>query len=249
MLLLRHVLKIGSQSECSQREVGILIDDLLKCQLLHELFMITELSLCSLYSLQVNSFHPLKIRNIHLQYLQLDKDQNGLLSESELICGYGKCKAFQPDHLYDLTPVFVHQLFEESRTFPPNNEIDYKTYIDFTLYMMDDSSISSLRFLWTVLDVQKQGYLSFETVDLFLRDVVEKIFCENRTKHDEGHKGHNDRLRFIQHLRMQVFDAVNPLRQDRITWQDLRRSKLGPLVARLLVDYRAYRSFTERLSF
>lgn len=145
MLLLRYVLKLGSQSECAQRELGILIDDLIKCQLLHELIMITEVSLSPFYNLQENAFHPLRIRGIHRQYLQLDKDKNGMLSETEILCGYGKCKAFQPDHVYDLTPVFVHQLFEESRTFPPNNEMDYKTYIDFTIYMMDDTSLSSLR--------------------------------------------------------------------------------------------------------
>ncbi|KAL0590050.1 hypothetical protein ABG067_001690 [Albugo candida] len=249
MLLLRYVLKLGSQSECAQRELGILIDDLIKCQLLHELIMITEVSLSPFYSLQENAFHPLRIRGIHRQYLQLDKDKNGMLSETEILCGYGKCKAFQPDHVYDLTPVFVHQLFEESRTFPPNNEMDYKTYIDFTIYMMDDTSLSSLRFFWTVLDVHKQGFLCFETIDLFLRDIVEKSICEDRDEHEEGQEGHKDRNKSIQQLRMQVFDAVNPVKKDRITWQDLKRSKLGPLVVRVLVDYRSYRSFIERSSF
>lgn len=61
-----------------------------------------------------------------------------------------------------------------------------------------------VQFFWTVLDVHKQGFLCFETIDLFLRDIVEKSICEDRDEHEEGQEGHKDRNKSIQQLRVSI---------------------------------------------
>ena len=55
------------------------------------------------------------------QYLNLDKDHNGMLSKAELL-HYGTST---------LTPAFVNRVFEVCLTY--GGEMDYKTYLDFVL--------------------------------------------------------------------------------------------------------------------
>lgn len=168
MLLLPHGLQ-------QVRTGGLSIHRVVTCSRFAEFFKFMDSTLRERYDVQKNSFHPIQIRDIHRQYLQLDSDGNGMLSMKELE-DYGKKRAFncagnEPTH--DLTKAFVTQVFAEVTTF--TNEMDYHAYLDFTLIINDENSVAALRFLWNVLDFQKQGYLDAFTVDFFLRSLLEKI--------------------------------------------------------------------------
>ena len=75
------------------------------------------------YSLltNTNSGVTLEVRYFPGQYLNLDKDHNGMLSKAELL-HYGTST---------LTPAFVNRVFEVCLTY--GGEMDYKTYLDFVL--------------------------------------------------------------------------------------------------------------------
>ena len=59
---------------------------------------------------------------VYEKYLKLDVDHNGLLSKKELA-----------NYSWGLTDIFIDRVFEEYQTF--ENEMDYKTFLDFVLAM------------------------------------------------------------------------------------------------------------------
>ncbi|KAF1327028.1 hypothetical protein FI667_g7941, partial [Globisporangium splendens] len=228
MLLLPH--------DTKKRQGVLLADDLLECENFHDFFRLMDMELCEHFDMESNRFSPATIRNIHRQYMQLDKDKNGMISASEME-EYGKKKAFNPIHqqpTHDLTPAFIAQVFSECPTYPPDGEMDCKAYIDFTLLMADKASPISLRFFWNCLDFQKQGFLDKFTIDYFLRDLVEKIRL-----HDE------DDTTPLERLRTQIFDIVPPHNPSRITWKDLQNCKAGHTVVRILTDYVSFRAYED----
>ncbi|KAL4160460.1 hypothetical protein PRNP1_001028 [Phytophthora ramorum] len=228
MLLLPHGLQ-------QIRTRGLSIHQLVTCNRFAEFFRLMDSSMRERYDQLGNAFHPTQVRLIHRQYLQLDRDGNGMLSVTELQ-DYGKKRAFNPvgcEPTHDLTAAFATQVFAEVPTF--NGEMDYHAYLDFTLMVRDTVSVASLKFFWGVLDIHKQGYLDAFTIDFFLRSLLEKI---------HAHEGKDDVLT-IDRLRTQIFDAVAPVHPARITWQDLQRCKLGPDVVRLITDYVAYRTYED----
>lgn len=124
-----------------------LVDDIVACERYLEFFRLVHPVLRVHFSIDTNSFAPSAVRQIHRQYTQLDKDKNGMLSTGEME-EYGKKRAFNPTHqqpTHDLTRAFIAQVFSERPTYPPDGEMDYKAYIDFTLLMADRSSVASLR--------------------------------------------------------------------------------------------------------
>ncbi|KAG6620118.1 uncharacterized protein IUM83_05858 [Phytophthora cinnamomi] len=228
MLLLPH----GMQQI---RTRGLSIHQVVTCNRFAEFFRLVDNSLRDRYDQQSNAFHPAKIRHVHRQYLQLDRDGNGMLNINELE-DYGKKRAFNPtgyEPTHDLTSAFVTQVFAEVPTF--NGEMDYHAYLDFTIVMNDKASTAALRFFWGILDFHKQGFLDAFTLDFFLKSLLEKI-------HDREGK---DDAPTIDRLRTQVFDAIAPAHPNRITWQDLHRCKLGHDVVRLVTDYVAYRTYED----
>ena len=71
------------------------------------------------------------------QYLNLDKDHNGMLSKSELLA-YGTAT---------LTPTFIDRVFEECLTY--GGEMDYKTYLDFVLALENRKEPQSLTYFFS----------------------------------------------------------------------------------------------------
>lgn len=130
-----------------KRHGSLLVDDILECELFRDFFKLTDTTISEHFDVECNRFFPDTIRNIHRQYIQLDKDKNGMLRIDEME-EYGKKKAFNPIQqlpTHDLTVAFITQIFSECPTYPPDGEMDYKAYIDFTLLMADKTSTTSLR--------------------------------------------------------------------------------------------------------
>lgn len=123
------------------------LDDVLDCFRFREFLQLMDPVMALCFHVESNRFHPDAVRCIHRQYLQLDRDKNGLLTTAEMQ-DYGKKKAFNPVHqtpTHDLTTAFLTQVFAETTTFAPHDEMDYKAYVDFTLRMSDKRSLASLR--------------------------------------------------------------------------------------------------------
>lgn len=133
--------------DTKKRHGLLLVDDLLECTALQEFFQLVDPAMHEHVCVEHNRFHPSAVRNIHRQYTQLDADKNGMLSAREME-QYGKKKAFNPlqqQPTHDLTPAFIAQVFAECPTYPPDGEMDYRAFVDFTLLMADKTSGTSLR--------------------------------------------------------------------------------------------------------
>jgi hypothetical protein len=77
MLLLPH----GVQQV---RTRGLSIHQVVTCNRFAEFFRLVDSSMRARYEQLGNAFHPDRVRLVHRQYLQLDRDGNGMLSASEL---------------------------------------------------------------------------------------------------------------------------------------------------------------------
>ena len=186
-------------------------------------------------------FYANTIRAAANRYLELDADQNGMLSRSELL-QYGSTKSFQqqegmgggvggdgtPQQPMRLTRAFIDRVFQECRTFPPDGEIDFKSFLDFTTAMECRSAPQALRYFFRLLDVQKVGYLNIFTINYFFREIAQLM-------RDNGHE-----VVKIEDVKDEIFDMVKPQHPLHITLDDLLKCNVGHTVVSMLVDINGF---------
>ncbi|KAH0620534.1 hypothetical protein JD844_021098, partial [Phrynosoma platyrhinos] len=85
------------------------------------------------------------------QYLNLDKDHNGMLSKEEL-SRYGTGT---------LTNIFLDR--------------DYKTYLDFVLALENRKEPAALQYIFKLLDIENKGYLNVFSLNYFFRAIQEQM--------------------------------------------------------------------------
>ncbi|GMH91687.1 hypothetical protein TL16_g12124 [Triparma laevis f. inornata] len=176
---------------------------------------------------------------VYSQYLELDKDQNGLLSKTELQNYTGSER--QPVRL---TPAFIDRIFDEITTYQtstnPNEkkgtgEMDYKTFLDFVLAMENKKSKEGLRYFWRLLSFGKD-YLDSFAINYFFRDIVQ-ILSDN-----------NIEAARLSDVKDEIFDMVKPHDPLRITLNDLIRSGCGDTVVEMLIDINGFWAYDNRES-
>ncbi|XP_069691115.1 serine/threonine-protein phosphatase 2A regulatory subunit B'' subunit gamma-like isoform X2 [Periplaneta americana] len=132
------------------------IQDILACSFLDDLLELRDVELPK--DLQdTNWFSAPSALRVYGQYLNLDKDHNGMLNKEEL-AGYGTGT---------LTKVFMERVFQECLTY--DGEMDYKTYLDFVLAMENRHEPQSLQYLFRILDINNKGYLDTFCLNYFFR--------------------------------------------------------------------------------
>merc|ERR1712203_651687 len=98
--------------------------DLLSSHLLQELYELRSEQPMSTSDQAENWFSMMSSLKVYGAYLELDTDQNGMLSKAELF-RYGAGM---------LTDVFIDRVFEEYQTYRDSDtgerEMDYKTFLD-----------------------------------------------------------------------------------------------------------------------
>uniref|UniRef100_A0A2C9K1A6 Serine/threonine-protein phosphatase 2A regulatory subunit B'' subunit gamma n=1 Tax=Biomphalaria glabrata TaxID=6526 RepID=A0A2C9K1A6_BIOGL len=138
------------------RSGKIRIQDILACSFLDDLLELRDEEL-SKEMQESNWFSAPSALRVYGQYLNLDKDRNGMLSKEEL-ARYGTGT---------LTDVFLDRVFQECLTY--EGEMDYKTYLDFVLAMENRREPQAQRYLFRILDVQHHGYLNVFSLNFFFR--------------------------------------------------------------------------------
>merc|ERR1711920_308737 len=113
-----------------------------------------------------NWFSMQSALKVYGAYLELDADQNGMLSKSELsLYGSGM-----------LTDVFIDRVFEEYQTYQDaetgEREMDYKTFLDFVLAMENKNSRPGIQYFWKLVDIKHCGYLDGFVINYFLRAIL-----------------------------------------------------------------------------
>lgn len=199
----------------------IRIQDVLACSFLDDLLELRDNELPK-DAQEANWFSAPSSLRVYGQYLNLDTDHNGMLSQSELL-RYGTGT---------LTPVFVERVFQECLTY--EGEMDYKTYLDFVLAMENKKEPQALQHLFRILDVRHEGHLSVFALNYFFRAIQEEM------------RQHKQEPVSFEDVKDEIFDMVKPSDPLRITLQDLIRSGQGDTVVSILTDLNGFWSYENR---
>lgn len=199
----------------------IKILDVLACGFLDDLLELRDQDLAK-DAQEANWFSAPSALRVYGQYLNLDKDHNGMLSKSELL-HYGTST---------LTPTFIDRVFEECLTY--EGEMDYKTYLDFVLALENRKEPQSLMYFFRILDVGHRGYLNAFSLNFFFRDIIKQMIKLNQ-----------DPVRY-EDVKDEIFDMVRPKDPLKITLQDLIDCGTGDTVVSILIDLNGFWTYENR---
>ncbi|XP_051724050.1 serine/threonine-protein phosphatase 2A regulatory subunit B'' subunit gamma [Ctenopharyngodon idella] len=199
----------------------IKIQDILACSFLDDLLELRDEEL-SKESQESNWFSAPSALRVYGQYLNLDKDHNGMLSKEEL-SRYGTGT---------LTSVFLDRVYQECLTY--DGEMDYKTYLDFVLALENRKEPAALQYIFKLLDMENKGYLNVFALNYFFRAIQEQM------------KIHGQEPVSFQDVKDEIFDMVKPKDPYKITLQDLVNSGQGDTVSSILIDLNGFWTYENR---
>jgi len=199
----------------------IRIQDVLSCSFLDDLLELRDQDLPKDLQ-EANWFSAPSALRVYGQYLNLDTDHNGMLSQEEL----------QRYGTGTLTPAFVERVFQECLTY--EGEMDYKTYLDFVLAMENKKEPQSLQYLFRILDVRQEGCLSVFSLNYFFRAIQEQM------------KKHNQEPVLFLDVKDEIFDMVKPVDPLKVMLSDLIKSGQGDVVVSILTDLNGFWSYENR---
>jgi serine/threonine-protein phosphatase 2A regulatory subunit B'' len=136
-----------------------------------------------------------------------------------------------------LTDFFLDRIWEECKTYSNEvtneSEMDYKTFLDFTLAMENKSTPQGLRWFFNILDIYKEGYLNVSVIAIFFRHVMGRMDDIDYNSED---------------VIDEIFDMVKPMKTDCITLKDLINCGVGATVVSMLVDVNGFWAYDNRES-
>ncbi|XP_068155495.1 serine/threonine-protein phosphatase 2A regulatory subunit B'' subunit gamma-like [Drosophila tropicalis] len=171
---------------------------------------------------EYNWFSMPAVLTVYGNYLNLDKDHNGMLSKKEL-AAYGSGT---------LTSVFLDRVFEECRTY--DGEMDYKTFLDFVLALDNRQTPQALHYLFRILDVQHTGYLTAQTLHFFFKGIQEQLRALNA-----------EAVNF-EDIKDEIFDMVKSKDPCKITLQDLINCGQAETVVSILIEFHKFWAYENR---
>ncbi|XP_045540468.1 serine/threonine-protein phosphatase 2A regulatory subunit B'' subunit gamma [Papilio machaon] len=197
------------------------IRDVLSCSFLDDLLELREEDL-PMELQEQNWFSAASALRVYGQYLNLDRDHNGMLSINEL-AGYGSGT---------LTRAFLQRVFQQCLTY--DGEMDYKTYLDLVLALENRKQPAALAYLFRVLDINSQGYLDAFTLNYFFKAIQEQMVA------------HGAEPVNFDDVKDEIFDMIRPEHPSRITLQDLVRSGHGHTAVSILLELHGFWAYENR---
>ncbi|KAE8742888.1 hypothetical protein FOCC_FOCC011506 [Frankliniella occidentalis] len=197
------------------------IQDILACSFLDDLLELRDEDLPKDLQ-EANWFSAPSALRVYGQYLNLDRDHNGMLNKEEL-AGYGTGT---------LTTVFLERVFQECLTY--DGEMDYKTYLDFVLALENRHEPQSLHYLFRILDINNQGYLDTFCLNFFFRAIQEQMSV------------HGQEPVNFEDVKDEIFDMVKPQDPTKITLQDLLNCGQGDTMVSILIDLNGFWTYENR---
>ncbi|XP_033208559.1 serine/threonine-protein phosphatase 2A regulatory subunit B'' subunit gamma-like isoform X2 [Belonocnema kinseyi] len=197
------------------------IQDILACSFLDDLLELRDEDLPKDLQ-EANWFSAPSALKVYGQYLNLDRDHNGMLNKEEL-SGYGTGT---------LTGVFLERVFQECLTY--EGEMDYKTYLDFVLALENRHEPQSLHYLFRILDINNKGYLDTFCLNYFFRAIQEQMTM------------HGQEPVSFQDVKDEIFDMVKPADPCKITLQDLLSCGQGDTMVSILIEFHGFWAYENR---
>lgn len=213
-----------------KRTGKIPIRDLLSSQILPELYELRQEQPLEASEAASNWFSVQSALKVYGAYLELDVDQNGMLSKGEL-GRFGSCM---------LTDVFIERVFEEYQTYRDaetgEREMDYKTFLDFVLAMENKNSKQAIWYFWKLIDIHHEGKIDSFVINYFFRAIV-RILEARRLD-----------CASADDVKDEIFDMVKPNNPNFIGCQDLIDCRQGGTVLSMLIDAAAFWRYDNRES-
>lgn len=163
-----------------------------------------------------NWFSASSALRIYGDYLNLDRNHNGMLNKAEL-ASYGTGT---------LTEVFINRVFQECLTY--SGEMDYRTYLDFVLALENRQEPQSLHYLFKLLDIDNKGYLDTFSLNYFFKAIQDLM------------RSHGQEPISFQDVNDEIFDMVKPAEPGCITLKDLFNCEQGDTVVSILIDLNGF---------
>lgn len=195
--------------------------DVLVCSFLDDLLELRDEDLSKELQEQ-NWFSAPSALRVYGQYLNLDRDHNGMLSISEL-ANYGSGTLTQP---------FLERVFQTCLTY--GGEMDYKTYLDLVLTLENRSEPQALSFLFRILDLNEQGFLDAFTLNYFFRAIQDQM------------RAHGAAPVSFQDVKDELFDMVRSSDPERITLEDLYACGQGDTFVSILIEFHRFWTYENR---
>jgi len=210
-----------------KRTGRIHIRDLLSSQILPELYELRQEHPLEASEAASNWFSMQSALKVYGAYLELDVDQNGMLSKSELSrFGSGM-----------LTDVFIDRVFDEIQTYRDaetgEREMDYKAFLDFVLAMENKNSKQAIQYFWKLI-ANTQGTLDAFVVNYFFQAIVKLL----QTKKVD--------VASVDDVKDEIFDMVKSKEPGVITLEDLIECRQGGTVLSMLMDAAAFWRYDNR---
>jgi len=215
-----------------KRTGKIYIQQLLTSTITHELYELGQESPLSAREADSNWFSVQSAERVYGAYIELDTNQNGMLSRAEL-------KNYRSGAVM-LTDVFIGRVFEEYHTYKDSEtgelEMDYKTFLDFALAMANKNTNQAVQYFWKVIDINHTGFIDSFVIHYFFRAILSQIEskkCEPVSVDD---------------VKDEIFDMAKAKETGTITLQDLLDCRQGGTVLAMLIDAAAFWRYDNRES-
>jgi len=191
--------------------------------------------LCELYELRTQPADPAEFANnwfsnesamrLYGTYLDLDLDENGMLSKMELRrFGQGM-----------LTDVFMDRLFQEYQTYPDIDtgirEMDYKHFNQFVLAMENITTKQGISYFWKIIDIDHKGWIDGHVINYFFGGIARML---TDTQIELGAGEFN--VPNTADVQDEIFDMVRPKTRGIITLEDLHKCGQGHTILKMLID-------------
>ena len=253
-----HLLK----SRNVQSEKCLSIKAILKSQVFREFTELPTMSLNIFYSgpqgkkIAANWFSIQHTQRIHRAFMNLDQDNDGFITKDEFrklepgmtdifaerifdehVNSFNTTSTQSPPKLSLKRRSSVMLMRQKIATMKTSKRgcMSYADYLTFAMCWNDKNHPYSLKYFFTILDLEKRGYLTHVEIHTFFREVFAKYLENNQ---------YND-IR-MEDVRDEIFDMVKQQVPGMVTMKDILNSGVQDVLVDVLSDYNGFWRYDNR---